>query len=308
MKRAHIRTTLVLSVAIGLAYSVEAQAWQPGTTAQASSRQVIQFNPPVEGTCRVTSGGVTRGRIVSISEAQIVMRTQQNRELTINTSDARIVRTSDGAFQFQPESDDFSDAVRRASALDGVQIAAVYTQPQGQPMPNQPPTGVGAGPNRPPVGVNPGSTVTPPSTGTTASPQVYSSTPGFSNSGSTVSSSEPTTGSFKCTSCGNEISADSRLGQTCPHCGVVWVSNPVYQPRVADTSPAATPTYTSTPPTQPTGAVAGGQGGQVQPSTVPPPVAAPAADFSFETMPIWAKVGACLGFIGVLYLLVAGRR
>lgn len=322
MIRTRFRRTMVLSVAICcMGHLSDSWAWQSASTVQPGSQQ-IQFTPPVVGTCRMTSGSVTRGRIVSISESHVVMITDQNRDLTLDTNVVRTVRTSDGEFQFNPAEDDFSDAVRRASAIEGVEIVAVYNQTQGQPAPNQPPSGVNGSPaapgigrpspqvgsNRPPAGTGNVPMGQRPDLGSPDSPPVYSSTPGFSNPHSTVQQDEPTVGATRCATCGNEISADSRLGQTCPHCGVVWVSDPVYRPRVTDTSPSTTAIYTSTPITPQT-TPAGG----VQPTTAPStPTSAPtvgsSGNFSFDSMPIWAKVGVFLGFVGVLYLLVSGRR
>jgi hypothetical protein len=310
MNRPRLIPTLALLVAVCLIDARESRAWQLPSGGQATSQQIV-FSPPAAGTCRAESGSVARGRIVSISEQEIVMINDQNREVTLPTNEVRTVRTTDGEFQYEPAKDDFSDAVRRATALDGVNITTIYIQQPTQPPPNQP--GVGQGnpgftnPNRPSAGVN-----NPPSGG---QPQggapTYSSTPGFSNgppAGSSSTSTSTENSSLRCASCGNVIGPDSRIGQTCPHCGVVWVSNPTFRPTVADTSSTHQGlTSTGHGGGATTVATAAGQT-TPQPATVPAPAVGAGGNFSFESMPIWQKAGACIGFLAILYLVINGRR
>jgi hypothetical protein len=235
----------------------------------------------------------------------------QDRTVSFPTSDIRTIRTKDGEFQYEPGSDDFSDAVRRASELDGVQIAQVYHQQQTQPPPNQPGTGQGnpgfTNPNRPPAGVNNAPTGNQPQ----GEAPVYSSTPGFSNRPPVNTGNAPaaTEGSaLRCASCGNVISADARIGQTCPHCGVVWVANPGFRPIVGNTN-SAHQGYAST--STPAGTTAGGTSAPTtaaQPTTAPAPAVGTGGNFSFEAMPMWQKAGAFIAFLAVLYLIVSGRR
>jgi hypothetical protein len=277
-----------------------AWAWQQATPNSGAGAQQIEFNPPVEGTCRSESGSVARGRLVSISEMEVVMFNTQNRRVAFPTAGIRIIRTRDGSFQYEPANDDFADAVRRASELTGVTITTVYNQ---QP-PNQPGIGAGnqgfANPNPPQVGVNPNPTGTTPQ----GDAPVYSSTPGFSNRPAPVAEPDPNATynlQLRCTSCGELISDDSRPGQSCPHCGVFWSVNPSFEPAAHDTTGANS---------RPVGATAGGGAAQTapQPAALPPPTVANGGSFSFDAMPLWQKVGAFVGFLAVLYLIVSGRR
>ncbi len=315
MNRPSHPAKLAALAAVSMLCAQAAWAWQPAASNQTTAQQIV-FQPPVDGTCRAESGSIARGRLVSISEMEIVMINSLDRQVSFPTDGILTIRTKDGEFQYDLENDDFSDAVRRASELDGVDVVTIYIPQPTQQAPNQPGVGQGSGrpmtggtPNRPPVGAD------APPTGT----QSDSSTPGFSNVPPSQTTTTPATidtsnSSLRCASCGNVISADSRIGQTCPHCGVVWVPNPVYQSTVADTTNTH-PGHGSIPVAGHGGpAPVAGQAGRAGQATTPQPATAPAplvgqgGNFSFDAMPLWQKAGAFLGFLAVLYMVINSRR
>lgn len=306
------RLTACLALVVGLCLGSlqSAGAWQTGGY---STSQQIRFTPPVEGTCRLVSGTVSQGRIVSISEVEIVMLNAQNNELNLETSRVRTVRTRDGAFQYSPGEDDFSDAIRRAGELDGVTIGEVYNAPQPQEQPNQPPAGVGQNPapNRPPVGANNPPVGTQPmgtqsGDGTGNSPS-YSSSQGFANPAPNIPFGQDPSTLPRCSECGNVLSADALEGQSCPHCGVLFTASPLNYPSVSNPT-GGHAGYTSNPPADAHGgaATANQPAGGFQPA--PPASTVGPSGFSFDAMPMWAKAGAFIGFLFVLYMVVSSRR
>jgi hypothetical protein len=274
------------------------QAWQ-----SAPSTYEIHFAPPIEGTCTLNSGGVIRGRIVSVGEQQIVMINNQNREVTLEPENIRVLRTSDGEFQYMPATDDYADAMRRAESVGGVGFVPVFGESDTQQQPNQPPAGIQNNPitPNPPVGV--ADTSSPSDFAATGQSTNYSSTPGFTtpNPG-LISGAERELP--RCGTCGNAIRVELSTLQSCPYCGVLFTPTP-YSPTVGVPAEIASSGPTGTH-TGGGGATAAPPAGQVVSNT--PPASSPAGNFSFDAMPIWAKAGAFIGFIFVLYMVISSRR
>ncbi|QDU37826.1 hypothetical protein Mal4_21430 [Maioricimonas rarisocia] len=256
----------------------------------AQTDQVITFPSTVPATIRQTSGVVARGNLVKITPTLVVIRTTKGKELELEMTTIRTLRTLDGELQFIPSQDSYDDLLKRASRVGFATVEAEASEDgdgsggRSGPQPNRPPAFAmrGSLPPRPAGDEN-------------------DDAGGFANPGGFGGIDD---GGF-----GPPRDLQPMAGRAEPRMPVVETTEPETSGEYGEEPPRRTG-FEAVMRDTPDGngnAAAGQAGGARAPAQPPAGSQSPAAGqqgFSVTTMPMWAKVGFFGAMIGVFYVVV----
>ncbi|MEW4526841.1 MAG: hypothetical protein ACF8PG_11885 [Maioricimonas sp. JB045] len=261
----------------------------------AQSNQVITFSSSVPATIRQTSGVVARGSLVKISPSQVVIRNAKGKEIEIEMSTVRTLRTLDGELQFIPSQDTYDDLLKRASRVGFATVGAdtvenadgSITITRSGPFPNRPPSFAlrGSLPPRP-AGDDGGDS------GGFANPGGFG---GIDDGGfGPPRDLQPMAGRAEPRMQVADAAASTSSGESSSSAEPERATG--FEGVMRD-APAASGNPAG-------GQVAGGRAPAQPPAGATTPAAAGQQGFNFSTMPMWAKVGFFGLMIGVFYVVV----
>lgn len=276
--------------------------------------QQVTFSPPKEVSIRQKTGPSRTFSLISLTEEVATIRTSAGKDVEIEMSRIKSIRTRDGDFDFSPEDEAFASLVRRAGRITGVTVETVEVldpierfapgeeipdDPVPQPRNSDPSPAIvrnddtnpgPADPDRP----RPVIVATPEST-TDVQPEMTPEDAGDSPA--------PGTTILTCATCGRELPAGVRDGDKCPHCGIVfWSRAPVPASGTPGTNNTGYPEASGYP------TASGTPDAAAAPATAPPSnVTTSSGGLNLETVPMWMKVGFFVGLIAIGWLLLQRR-
>ncbi|MFG0336099.1 MAG: hypothetical protein ACF8TS_22295 [Maioricimonas sp. JB049] len=256
--------------------------------ASAETNQIISFPSAVPATLRQTSGVVARGNLVKITPTLVVLRNAKGKELEIEMTTVRTLRTLDGELQFIPSQDSYDDLLKRASRVDFATVEAEASEDGGA-------SGGPSGPqpNRPPAFAMRGSLPPRPAG------DELDDAGGFANPGGFGGIDD---GGF-----GPPRDLQPMAGRAEPRMPVAESTEPTTSDEQSESAPRQTGfegVMRDSPQGAPNASQAGGARAPAQPPAGSPPPAAGQQGFSITTMPMWAKVSFFGAMVGIFYVVV----
>ena len=282
--------------------------------AQDAPRQVQQvtFSPPKEVSIRQKTGPSRTFSLISLTEEVATIRTSAGKDVEIEMSRIKSIRTRDGDFDFSPGDEAFASLVRRAGRITGVTVETVEVldpierfapgeeipdDPVPQPRTTDPSPAIvrnddtTPGPAEP---VRPSLTIVKPETTTDEPPEMTPEDSGdVPPPGATI---------YTCATCGRELPAGVGDGDKCPHCGIVFWSRAPVPAVAANAAGADTAGYPEA-----TGYPTASGAPEAAATTPPSNVTTSSGGLNLDTVPMWMKVGFFVGLIAIGWLLLQRR-
>ena len=262
---------------------------------------------------RQKSGPSRTFTLISLTAETATIRTAAGKDVEIEMSKIRSIRTRDGDFDFSPEEEAFASLVRRANRISGVSVQTVDVYDPierfapGEEIPSDP-----VPPRRNPDpapsivrndDTNPGPAdpvlpqpliVATPETTTNVTPAMTPEDAG--------NPPPPGTTIYTCATCNRDLPAGVRDGDKCPHCGIVFWNRapaPAASGNSGGTNNAGGYPQATGYPTA---------SGAADPAASPPSnITTSSGGLDLDSVPMWMKVGFFVGLIAIGWLLLQRR-
>lgn len=284
----------------------------------AADKSELAFDPPLSVSIRQTNGLTARGKLLTVTEQELVLRAVNGKEVKFKLDRIRFVKNTDETFEYWPNKEKFSELCKRvdevpdATLNNAAHLARRDGRPQRSPQPDpadvrgestrrtRPAIASSENDLRAPGGVDESPGAGGPRVQNAADAQQQPARRNFSADDTPLTTDDvadpPARGSviYSCSNCTQDLPATIRSGDSCPHCGEIAVFEEDSAELAATVDPRGDPFAAAGPPTVP-----------VSVAHVAAPQ--PTGGLSIAEMPFIAKIGIFAGFLFLGWILLQRR-